>query len=62
MRGGRRPGAGRKSGEEWAGSRSPSLRALARERVAEVLNTDADPLPALCAIACDPTVDTALRI
>lgn len=63
-RGGKREGAGRRSGKAWGGSasRPAVIRELASERVREVLATASDPLAILVEIANDRTVDVKLRV
>ena len=64
MPGGRRPGAGRKSGDAWAGKapRDPAVRDMARERVREVLTTAQDPVAVLVEIANDKGHDVQVRV
>ncbi len=64
MPGGKRPGAGRKSGAAWAGAnpRPAPLRDMARTRVREVLTTAQDPLSVLCELASDAGQDVQLRV
>jgi hypothetical protein len=62
--GGKRAGSGRKPGPSWAGKnpRAPDMRAMAKERVREVLTTKNDPLAVLIEIANDPDVDVQIRL
>ena len=59
--GGKRAGAGRKSGAEWAHKRSETVRAVARVRRVEVLNSDRDPLSELLRIGFE-SEDEELRV
>jgi hypothetical protein len=61
-RGGKREGAGRKSGAGWQSPKPAAIRALASNRVREVLTTATDPLSVLVEIAADPGQDTQLRV
>lgn len=62
MRGGRRPGAGRKAGEAWKPCKPAPVRDMARARVREVLTTAQDPIAVLVEIANDRTVDVQVRV
>ena len=62
--GGKRPGAGRKPGAAWKGSkpRSEAMRTAARSTVLKIIQGENDPLTVLCSICADETVDIPLRI
>lgn len=62
--GGRRVGAGRKSGAAWAGQPAPDrdIRQLARSRVRDVLKSSSDPLAVLVEIANDSNIDVQVRV
>lgn len=62
--GGKRPGAGRKPGAAWKGSkpRSEAVRTLAKKRVRAVLRGDEDPLSILVEIAADREQDVQVRV
>ena len=64
MPGGKRPGAGRKSGDAWKGAspRDPAVRSLARARVKQVLSEAQDPLSVLTEIAANATLEPQLRV
>lgn len=61
-RGGRRAGAGRKSGDAWASKAPEPVRALARAKVQEILTSERDPLDVLVRLAFDEEQDPTLRV
>jgi hypothetical protein len=62
--GGKRPGAGRKSGTAWQGKtpRPQPIRQMANARVREVLTSANDPIAVLIDIANDSSVDVQVRV
>jgi hypothetical protein len=61
-RGGARPGAGRKSGEQWATKKPVAVRTLARRKLVEILQREDDPLSVAIAIAGDDSQDVSVRL
>jgi hypothetical protein len=59
--GGRRPGAGKKPGIKVRPA-TPSLRAVAAERLAKHAGTQNDPLEIVLSIASDPGLDVSTRL
>jgi hypothetical protein len=62
MRGGSRPGSGRKAGDAWATTKPKPIRDMANSRVREVLATKLDPLAVLVDISNDPENDVQVRV
>ena len=60
--GGKRAGAGRKSGDAWHSRKPAPIRDMAKQRVREVLTTAQDPLSVLVEIAADATNEPTLRV
>ncbi len=61
-KGGARPGAGRKSGDQWASKKPVAVRVLARRKLVAALEGNEDPLTVALAIANDPEQDVSVRL
>ena len=60
--GGKRAGAGRKSGADHVSKRPPAIRELARARVRQILQAEKDPLSVLVQIASNEDLEPVLRV